>query len=507
MLARPLGYSFVLIPAALAVAMPADAAPEPGGLVNEDIPWVRYSDDDLRGSPTDRALEGVDEADLPEGFWQDDMYFGPQSGAASMYERMGMPTPRGVQHDETPGVVFLNFDGVTITGECTNSARNCTPLANEAGGTITFPSWGSDGDRASVFNGFQNDYAEMDLVVTTNRPPEYLPYVMNVIGGTNANAGMESGICGVAYVACDGAKRNHVSFTFPQSCGQVADVVSHETAHNWGLEHVTDNSDMMYPSVGSNRAFRDRCMTITTQDDNPIQCDYIHEAYCAAGGGQEQNSYTELHAVFGQKTPDTVAPEIVEITPADGSDFSSDEAWTISASVVENSNFVGARWTWDEGVPDGVGDDGVFTRCTNDVCNDDFGVFLDPTETAWDLLTLGPGAPQGNYSFKFEVMDAYGNSDVASITVTVEGGSSSGGSSSGGDDGSGDDGDGSSGGSSSGDDGGDGDGTGSSSGASSGMYPDDRSDDDKGCGCTTSPTTWGTGLLFFALLGLRRRRL
>jgi MYXO-CTERM domain-containing protein len=27
----------------------------------------------------------------------------------------------------------------------------------------------------------------------------------------------------------------------------------------------------------------------------------------------------------------------------------------------------------------------------------------------------------------------------------------------------------------------------------------------RGCACTTSPTTWGAGLLFFALLGLRRR--
>jgi MYXO-CTERM domain-containing protein len=207
--------------------------------------------------------------------------------------------------------------------------------------------------------------------------------------------------------------------------------------------------------------------------------------------------------VFGQNTPDTVAPEIVSVTPADGTDFSSDEAWTISADVTENSNFVGARWTWTEGVPDEIGE--TYTRCTNDVCDDDYGAFLDPTEQAWDFLTLGPNVPQGTYSFKFEVMDAYGNSDVANITVTVEGGSSSGGSSSGGDDGGDDGGDGT-GSSSGGDDGDDGDGTGSSSGSTSsgGMIPDNRNDDE-GCGCATSPTTWGAGLLFFALLGLRRR--
>jgi MYXO-CTERM domain-containing protein len=245
-------------------------------------------------------------------------------------------------------------------------------------------------------------------------------------------------------------------------------------------------------------------MTITTADDNPIQCGMYHEHYCPGTNGEQQNSFTELHGVFGQKTPDTVAPEIVSISPADGTDFSSDETWLVTADVTENSNFVGARWTWDEGVPEDLSDTGVYTRCTNDVCDQDYGAFLDPTEQAWDFLNFAAPVPQGTYSFTFEVMDAYGNSDVASITVTVEGGSSSGGSSSGGDDGGDDGGDGT-GSSSGGDDGGDGDGTGSSGGASSGgMIPDNRNDDE-GCGCTTSPTTWGAGLLFFALLGLRRR--
>jgi hypothetical protein len=512
LLARTARFVAPFVPTLLVAAAPAQAAPEPGAPIDQAVPWASYSDDDLRGTPAGDVLASVPESERADGFWHDDMYFDAESGAASLLEKMGVQVPTGVDRDPTPGVAYLNFDGVTLTSECTNSARNCTGLVSAAGGQVTFPPYGSDSTRSAIVNAFKADYQAMDLVVTTGRPPEYLPYVMNVIGGTNSNAGQDPGVCGVAYVACDGAKRNHVSLTFPESCSQIPVVVSHETAHNWGLEHVTDQSDMMYPSVGPNREFRDRCMNITTVDDAPIQCGYVHEHYCPSGGGSEQNSFAELLGVFGTRTPDDIAPEIVSISPADGTDFSSTDSFTITASVNENSNFVGARWTWTEGVPDEIGDS--YSRCTNDVCDDDYGAFWEPSETAWDFLKFGPDAPQGTYSFEFEVMDAYGNYDSKSITITVDGGSSSGTSSQGDDGGtgsgdggtgSGDHGTGSDeGGTSSGDGG-----TGSGDGGTGSLDdpPDGPGENgENGCGCGTSPTTWGGATLsLLVLCGLRRR--
>jgi hypothetical protein len=508
-----------LVPASL-VAAQARAAPEPGGLVDEAVPWVRHPTSDLGGTSVQDPIDHIGEDERAEGFWQGDMYFDADSGAASLLAKMGLPIPRGVDYEETPGVLYLNLEGVTLTTGCNNSALNCTGLVGSAGGEATFPPYGDESTRAAILDYVRARYESMDVVVTRDRPPPYLPYVMNVIGGSHSIAGKPSGTCGVAYMACDASKRNYVSLTFPESCGQVAHTACHESAHNFGLEHVTDKGDIMYPVVGSNRSFRDTCMTITTPGSLPIQCGYVHEAYCEAAAGEQQNSHAELLGAFGPRTPDTVAPEIVSISPADGTEFTGEDRFAVTASVNENSSFVGARWTWDEGVPPEMGES--YTRCTNEVCDTGYEAFLDPNETEWDFLKLGPDIPEGSYGFTFEVMDAYGNADTKSITVTVKGGSSSGGdtgTTGGGDTaGGGDTGDGGGTGTGSGSDGGgsssgsgsgeDGSGSGASNGASGseGSSSDSAEEETEGCGCATSPAAWGgTGLAFIALLALRRR--
>ncbi len=406
-----------LVPAGARAGAPPESA----------VPWIVHPDDGLRRSTSERVL-GVNlkAEDWPEGFWQDDMYFGPDSYAQQHLDALGLPLP-AVNYEATPGVLYLAMEGVTLrnycgTGDSANAAANCSPLVDS---DTSFPSYGNQSQRDALEQTLKGYLSAFDLVVTQTRPPSYLGYTMAVIGGSSSNAGQPGGVCGVANVACDGLKRNHVSLTFPSSCPGPAAVAGQETAHNWGLEHTDNNSDLLYPyATGGSKSYVNNCMDINHATGNGITaCGYIHEAYCPAGAGEQQNSYTELMGVFGPRTPDTVAPEIVNMQPADGSEFTPEDNILVTAMVSENSNFAGVKWTWLEGVPPAAqNDDGTLTRCTNNTCDDEINLGLDIQfdNLPLDFINLN-GPPPGTYRFQMEVMDSYGNSDLETISFTVVG--------------------------------------------------------------------------------------
>lgn len=414
--------SLLSLSAALAAA-PAEPSSrtveiEPGAPIAADAPWAiapegpRTLLESIYGVRVDTSRV----APVRDG----NLVFDAESLGIDMLAELGLPLP-ALDHPPTPGVLYLAMDGLTLKPTCpggqqANAALNCSPLVDK---TVNFPKVvGGDATKQIVFEKLSVFYQAYDLVLTMERPPDYLPYTMAVIGGSAADAGHGGGTCGIANVACDGAKRNHVSLSFPQSCpGSSAEIAAQETAHNWGLEHTDVQADLMYPFVAGGSSFRDDCMDISHATGSGVtQCTYVHEVYCPEGGGEQQNSHGELLGVFGPRTPDDIAPKIVSITPADGSVFTTKDSFTVSASVEENSNFVGAKWTWLEGLPGAFQESG-YTRCTNDVCTDKYNAWL-PVEGPWDLIKLSK-PPAGTYKFMFEVMDAYGNQASQTITFTV----------------------------------------------------------------------------------------
>ncbi|MBC8068397.1 MAG: hypothetical protein IAG13_08695, partial [Deltaproteobacteria bacterium] len=384
------------------------------------IPWAHPIDDDLGLTPAERELGITPEqlASLPS-FWVGDMLFTPEGLGASTLAALGREPLHAEAYDAAPGVLYVAMDGVTLSptcgnGEQANAALDCSPLVDSE---TTFPPYGNGSAQASTFQELQNYYEPFNLVLTSQRPPDWLPYTMAVIGGASNQGG---GVCGVANVACDGLKRNHVSLTFPESCGGVSETAAQETSHNWGMEHVDDQSDLMYPfNNGGSKSFVDTCNDIDHSTGGAVtQCTYVHEVYCPAGGGEQQNSYQELLGVFGPREVDTVVPEITSISPADGSTFTPADTITITASVSENSNFLAAKWTWVEGpLPDGITE---YTKCTNNVCNEDYGLTpgTDPNTVEWGFTNLSE-APLGTYTFQFEVLDAYANYATESITIEI----------------------------------------------------------------------------------------
>ena len=403
----------------LCVLAPSVADAEEPRLMRDDVPWALHPGDDLDKTPFER-LYGVAEEDLADvdAFWDGNLLYTKDSGAREVLEQQGLPPQHAVSYEASPGVLYVAMNGVTLTGPCgaggetANAAKKCSALVDAE---TSFPPAGSGGQQAALFNQLADYYEPFDIVLTTSEPPEWMPYTMAVIGGSAGNAGQPGGVCGVANVQCDGLRRNHVSLTFPGSCGGSAETAAQETAHNWGLEHTDNTTDLLYPfNTGGFKTFVDDCMDIShATGDGVTQCDYIHEEYCPGGGGEQQNTYQELLGVFGPRTPDNQAPSIVEMSPPDGSTFTTADSFTVSARIEENSNFVAVRWELQGG-------DTTLTRCSNNVCDQDFnaGVGFDPNEVDWDFTTLTT-PPAGEYTLTFEVLDAYGGYDTQTITVTV----------------------------------------------------------------------------------------
>jgi len=479
--------------------------------IDEAEPWAQVVTGEQSKSLFERRYGAEAEAARQafQPFMQDGVLYDRDSGAADMYRQLGVPPLHAENYEPTVGVLYVETGGVTLNptcgnGESANAAKNCTPLVDS---TITFPAIGG-GAGAGLFQELQSYYEPFNLVMTQNRPPDYLPYTMAVVGGSAQLAGF-SGACGVANVACDGLKRNHVSLTFPESCGGSANTAAQETAHNWGLEHTDNAGDLMYPfNMGGFQQFVDSCMTIShATGDGNTQCGYVHEVYCPAGKGEVQNSYGELMGVFGPRAVDSVEPEVVSVFPENGAVFSTSDTVLVTAEIDDDSRMVGVKWTWEEGLPEGTDS---YTKCTNKVCDEDFvtGASFDPSEIAWDFVNLQE-PPVGVYSFKVEVLDAYGNYDSRTITFEVTEDGSEGGA-----DASADESGGGSGGGT-GDDGTGGSGADGASGIGTGGFDgglDGGDDGDpEGCGCRSSGDTppalpWSGMLAVFGLLFVGRGR-
>jgi hypothetical protein len=146
-----------------------------------------------------------------------------------------------------------------------------------------------------------------------------------------------------------------------------------------------------------------------------INCPARHAVHCPDSGGTTQSSHAELLGALGPRRVDTGPPEIVDVTPADGSVFTVNDVVLVGARVVEDGTFVGARWTWLGGLPEELpfGHD----RCTNGVCADDFGSDGDPDADYEYLLLVGP--PVGQYVFAFEVMDSAGQEASTTVSFRV----------------------------------------------------------------------------------------
>jgi MYXO-CTERM domain-containing protein len=365
------------------------------------------------------------------------------------------------------GVIFLNFDGETLQGsgnyQDDSKTNTSWVLGLYAGqGSYQYAAYdGSAQQRQAIIDASKQDFAAYSLTLVTERPNTG-DYTMAMIGPSNFIGGS---VLGVAPVDCADSIRNNVVFAFNGASHQTitaATTIGQEVAHSYGLEHVNNMQDILYPTTGGggDPTFTDQCNAITGQ----LMCGSQHQQSC--GAQTQQNSHAELLAIFGQSAPDTESPAVNITSPVDGAIFEPGDMFEVTADASDDNEIVVVELYVDGQFHSG----------------------LEQLPYAWPVV----GIPEGEHEFYAVAKDPAGN-ETHSPVITVE-------ARTGGDPGTG-----------VGEDGGEGGSGGMDSGGPGGLPPGFGGDDeaDVGCGCSTvgDPLHWPVWSLGgLALITLRRRR-
>ena len=392
-------------------------------------------------------------------------------------------------------IMFINFDGADMN-DCFNDdpTQNCSSIF---GGTIE-PYSGDAAKRATVIQIVRKRVEDFGITVTDTRPASG-DYDMEMVGNW---AGVDDpGFAGVApSIDCWDQQGGETSFTL-EAAGTsdgIAEIILQEIAHTWGLEHVDDPLDLLYPTTqGQNKVFRDECLKIvynTDLDPSNGQCNSMHSQFCNTGF---QNSYQDLLALFGPSIPDTEPPLVEIVSPTEGATIEGG-ASTMVVRFADNLQPVIINATINI---DGTG---------LDMPVSEDGAYAGPAELEFPIN----GLPDGEYTITIDATDEYDNPASDQVSFTVVGnpqqGETEGGSEGGGESGS------------ASATSGVGEGSGGEEGGAEGSVDDDDDDDadtdgasagidmtDSGCTCRVRSND--AALLWLPLLGLlgltaRRRR-
>jgi hypothetical protein len=307
-----------------------------------------------------------------------------------------------------PRIMFINFDGAKLQSGCGNDSHNdCSTMAGMFGGEI-LPYPGDEGIRAAIAQGVRADADFFDLTVTDVRPPDSADYVMVLVGNSVLGGAEYHGFAGVSpSIDCGDSNPNETCFSLANSYNGngMSTVVSHEAGHTWGLEHVNEKSDQMYPTAGAvlDPKFVDgcyQCVSDTMLNPSGGVCNSVHTMFCNSA---QQNSYQELLWLFGPPNPDAVAPEIVIEAPTEGEvlPHPADFDLVITMSDNETPQVIDTRIYLDDEL----------------VVEDEYV----PTTLSFPIQG---GVDVGDHSFRIEIADEAGNlaSDEVSFAVGSGGG-------------------------------------------------------------------------------------
>ena len=187
--------------------------------------------------------------------------------------------------------VYLNFsDGTEAIrlGELDDATLDISQLCDNS--AFRWEGASDCPDRSSCRDGIvelvRQHWSDFDLQIVVERPEG--DYTMMVIGP--ASEGCQFGLLGLAPIDCGNASDRSVGFAF--ECGrsmvECAAIISHELGHTFGLDHTSDEDDLMTtgPLGVSTPGFVDR--------DVPLVMPECHTT--------AQNSYRELQSTLGNRS-------------------------------------------------------------------------------------------------------------------------------------------------------------------------------------------------------------
>lgn len=367
--------------------------------------------------------------------------------------------PRATEGGQPPPwVVFVNFDGATLTSGQDSAQNNVTQIAECAG---EFAPYGAGEKRAAVMQATRADWAPYNMDIVDVRPAAG-EYTMNMTGPTNPFGG---GVLGIAPVDCGNFQtHSNITYAFHSAddgfdAATTATTIGQEIAHSYGLEHVDEPADILNPfNAGGDPSFVDTCLPIT----GGALCSDQHFQHCPDGLGQ--NSHQELLTLFGPAIPDVDGPVIIVTAPLTGTMYEEGDGFTVIVAITDDSEVVQAE-----------------------LYANGQAVMIDTLPPwGWQINNAQPGI----YALEVVATDEYGNEGLSTPISILVGGSAQG---------SADE---------TGADGGSLDGGTASDGGDSDTEGGGADEDAKGCGCTEgeTPAPLHAAVPLLALLGLRRRR-
>ncbi len=288
-----------------------------------------------------------------------------------------------------PWVIFVNFDGETLTEGMDSAQDNITQVPLMGG---EFAPYGEGDKRGAVMQAVMADWAAYNMLVVDERPASG-EYVMNLTGPTNPFGG---GVLGIAPVDCSNQQtHSNITYAFHSaddmfSAPITATTIGQEVAHSFGLEHVDEPNDIMNPyNAGGDPTFIDECIQIVGQ----LACPDQHMVEC--GEPTAQNAHQELLTLFGPAFVDTDAPTVVITSPFDGLEFADSPATVnVIASASDNVEIASVRLEQNGGVVETL------------------------TEEPWQWTADNLG--EGVYAFQVFAVDAAGNEGMSNeVTVVV----------------------------------------------------------------------------------------
>jgi MYXO-CTERM domain-containing protein len=266
-------------------------------------------------------------------------------------------------------IVYLNFDGVTLTAsstndDATNDRSGILSHAIPSGQTRTIAPL-SVNDLAStngltrtqiisrVVSEMYASHAPYNIEFVTERPASG-NYSMVVFGGSCNSVAGQSNCAGIALLDCGDYMPNNITFVFPNGLrvGDLASTAAQEEAHAFGLAHTTDTSDIMYPYL--------RTFIPTEFGAGPVP-----EGDSTCAGRTYQDSDELMLQIIGYRGQDTVGPTITITSPSEGqvvevgtpiqadiTDASDIEQAELLVNGVQVAEKTAAPWTFQ--VPEGT---------------------------------------------------------------------------------------------------------------------------------------------------------
>ncbi len=295
-----------------------------------------------------------------------------------------------------PRIVFINFDGVTLTSSqyTDNATTNTSAIVNSS--TEVIPAFSrydvgaGSSSRDQVINyivdeayGYANAF---DIEFVTTRPSSGSYHMLVVGGSSGAVLGESDSVLGISILDCGDVMASNISFAFSGggmlSLDELVVTIVHELAHALGLSHIDHTSGIMYPYVqGGIPSYRNENNAIP---DGP-----------GCGGATSQNSYQLLLSTIGPRGQDVAGPLISITSPTNGSFVAA--GTQVTTSISDASGVASAEMQVD----------GSTAQTLN--------------SAPW-TFTLPANTPAGERQVKIRAYDTKSNSSFTAIIVNITSG-------------------------------------------------------------------------------------